>query len=404
MTQRFSTSKPPLRSSRNSSDPNVFSDDYALEEYEPVADGRPPSSGYPGPAAPPVTSTPNTTPPPRRSQSLQAASESPYEAMRRSRLWQRSTNRDSTISHVDDGASRQSVSDLGRTLSTQHRSIRTLSSLGTPRPQSPYRGPTTGPSQPYGMFTQDVSLARSPSAATTSTIRPPERAYSGPVGPTQPYGMFSQNTFPENDPVTVDMAPPLPAFAGIPPASQSQAVRRLGPDGEDADDILGPDGYAEQLPPYSRYANGIPPKVDTAAANIPPHLNPNPHLPLQVQAQPEMARDGPSEYYRPEPREVPSISPITANPFDDSSATLAASSPLPSPSVPSSEKTSFKDRVKRGGNRRVCCGLLPCWALVFVVVALFAAIMLGGIVGGLVAHHTYSRHPPHSTDAPQPAK
>ncbi len=399
MTQRLSTSKPPLRSSRNSSNPNVFSDDYALEEYEPVADGRPPASNRAGPAdAPQMASTSATTTTPRRSRSLQSALVSPYGSMRRSRLSQGSTGQESVISRLDDGASRHSVSDLGRTLSSQHRSVRTISSLGMPRAQSPYRGPT-GPSQPYGMFTQDVSLARSPSAVTASTIRPLERAYSGPAGPTQPYGMYAQNTVPEDDHEVAGLAPALPAFAGIAPATQTQAVRRLGPDGEDADDIIGPDGYTEQLPPYSRYANGIPPKIDPAAANIPPHLNPD----FPPQAPPEIPQAGPSEYYRPEPREVVPGSPVIANPFDDSSAALS-STVAPSSPPPNSEKTTLKDRVRRGGNRRVCCGLLPCWALAFVVVVVFAAILLGGIVGGLVAHHTYSRHPEHYTDPPQPVK
>ena len=401
MTQRLSTAKPPLRSSTNSSDPNVFSDDYALEEYEPVADGRPPAasrnhSGSGSAAAPPMDST--TTP--RRSRSLRAALESPYGSMRRSRLSQRSAGgRDSIISRFDDEASRQSVSDFGRTLSTQHRSVRTISSLGIPRAQSPYRGPT-GPSQPYGMFTQDVSLARSPSAATNSTIRPLERAYSGPAGPTQPYGMYSQNTMPEDDQDVAGMAPALPAFAGIPPATHAQAVRRLGPDGEDADDIIGPDGYAEQLPPYSRYANGIPPKIDSAAANIPPHLNSG--FPSNI--PPEVPQSGPSEYYRPETREIPPGSPVTGNPFEDASAAASPITAPSSPSSPTTEKPTFKNRVKRGGNKRVCCGLLPCWALAFMVLVLVAAILLGGIVGGLVAHHTYSRHPQHYTEPPQPAR
>ena len=298
MADRRSTSKQvQSRSSIHSSNPNVFSDDYALEEYEPVADGRPPVSSDRAETAPnPTAATP--PPPPQRSLSVQQALESPHGSIRRSRLSQRSVGQDSTASRFDDGALRQSITDLGRTVSTQHRSVRTISSFGLPRAQSPYQGPT-GPSQPYGMYPQDVSLARSPSVATTSTIRPPERAYSGPGGPTQPYGMYSQNTVPEDDQEVAGMAPAMPGFPGN-AQSQAQAVRRLGPDGEDADDLIGPDGYTEQLPPYSRYANGIPPKVDPGAASFVNH----PPLQFPSQGTQELAQAEPSEYYRPEPREV----------------------------------------------------------------------------------------------------
>ena len=406
MADRRSTSKQlQSRSSIRSSNPNVFSDDYALEEYEPVENGRPPLSSEPAETAPysttiittTTTTTPPPPPPPQRSLSVQQALESPHGSMRRSRLSQRSVGQESTASRFDDGASGQSVSDLGRTVSTRHRSVRTISSFGLPRAQSPYQGPT-GPSQPYGMYSQDVSLARSPSVATTSTIRPPERAYSGPDGPTQPYGMYSQNTVPEDGQEVADVATAMPGFPSI-TQPQTQAVRRLGPDGEDADDLIGPDGYTEQLPPYSRYANGIPPKVDSSAASFVSH--PLPQFPSQVTQ--EIAQAGPSEYYRPEPREVVSGSPVTANPFDDSSAVSDSTTALSSP--PHSEKGTVKERVKRGGNKRVCCGLLPCWALAFVVVVLCAAILLGGIIGGIVARHTAPRHfPPPSSYQPQQAK
>ena len=394
MADRYSTSKQlQSRSSMQSSNPNVFSDDYALENYEPVADGRPPvSSDRAETASNPTTITTTTAPGPQRSLSVQQALESPHGSIRRSRLSQRSIGQESTSSRFDDGVSRQSVADLGRTASTQHRSVRTISAFGLPRAQSHYQGPT-GPSQPNGMYSQDVSLARSPSAATASTIRPPERAYSGPGGPTQPYGMYSQNTAPEDDQEVTGMAPAMPGFSGI-TQPQAQAVRRLGPDGEDADDLIGPDGYTEQLPPYSRYANGIPPKVDSGAASFVNHTLPQ----FPPQATQEMIQAGPSEYYRPEPREIVSENPLAANPFDDSSAALNSTTALNS--LPSNEKRTFKERVIRGGNTRVCCGLLPCWALAFVILVLCAAILLGGIIGGIVARHTGPRHYTTPSDPP----
>ena len=328
--------------------------------------------------------------------------ESPRGSIRRSRLSQRSIGQDSMISRPDTELSRQSRADLAHSVSARHRSVRTISTLGPPRAQSPYQGPT-GPSQPYGMYSQDVSLGRSPSVATTSTIRPLERAYSGPAGPTQPYAMYSQNTVPEDGQEVAGMPPSMPALAVA--AAQPQAVRRLGPDGEDADDIIGPDGYTEQLPPYSRYANGIPPKFDSGAANFINHPTP-----LQSQAGPVTAsphseptenRPELSEYYRPDNREVVPASPATVNPFDDTSAISASTTTANS--LQKTEKSTFKEKVKRRGNKRVCCGLLPCWALLFMIVVLCAAMLLGGVIGGIVAHHTNQKHysSPHSQPQPQ---
>lgn len=382
------------RSSFRSSNPNVFSDDYVLDEYEPVADGRPPASDRAGGAS--ISSGPTL----QRSLSLRQALESPRGSIRRTRLSQRSVGQESTTSRSDAEVLRQPSADLARSVSSQHRSVRTISSFGLPRAQSPYQGPT-GPSQPYGMYSQDASLGRSPSVVTTSTIRPPERAYSGPAGPTQPYAMYPQNTMPEDDQETAGLAPVMPGFSQM-AQPQSQAVRRLGPEGEDADDLIGPDGYTEQLPPYSRYANGIPPKVDPGAANFisqPPAL--------QSQGESNIAQPGalgyqnePSGYYRPEPREVLPASQGPVNPFDDSSALSSSTTAINS--LPTTEKGTFKQRVQRKGNKRVCCGLLPCWALVFMVVVLCAAMLLGGVIGGIVAHHTSQRRYPTPHPQPQP--
>ena len=391
MADRSSTSKqlhPRSSRRRSSTNPNVFSDDYALEEYE-VADVRPPASSNTDEAT-------QSAPQPQRSLSIQRALESPVGSIRRSRLSQRSTGRESTTSQFDEGgslASRQSVSDLGRTVSTPHRSVRTISTFGLPRAQSPYQGPT-GPSQPYGQYSQEIPLSRTVSVATTGTIRAPERSYSGPGVPTQPYGMYAQNTVPEDDQEVAGMAPAMPGFPGV---AAQQGVRRLRPDGEDVDDIIGPDGYTEQLPPYSRYANGIPPKYDSAAASFPNHSAPDsqPEGSGSQETLQRRTREYPGEYYRPE---EPASPVVPVNPFADSTAQLSSTTAVnssPSSSLAKDEKGSFKNRVKEKSNKKVCCGLLPCWALAFVVVVLCAAILLGGVIGGVVAgHHFQKNYPP----------
>lgn len=245
------------RQSVRLSNPDIFSDDFALEPLGPIDDNPTASADDQNAHGHDAILSSR-----RQSQSAQPATDSPPASIRQSRgslnngrgsISSRSENRISQFSTVPRSVT--SISDSGNTASTQHRSVRTISTFGSPRAQSPYQG-ATGPSQPYGMYSQDIGLARNASNATTSTIRRPERAYSGPSGPTQPYGLYAQNTVPEDDAALVaGLAPPVISGLNGPPHSYQ---RRLGPDGEDADDLIGPDGYTEQLPPYSRYANVCP--------------------------------------------------------------------------------------------------------------------------------------------------
>ncbi|CAN8098065.1 unnamed protein product [Discula destructiva] len=113
----------------------------------------------------------------------------------------------------------------------------------------PYRGPTA-PSHAYSVYQQDTRQARPLSVATTSTapnIRP-ESEYNGPRGPSHPYSMYPQMPLEEASPQPAVPAIPV-GFTAVPDPYQ----RRLGPEGEELADIIGPDGHTEELPPYSRY-------------------------------------------------------------------------------------------------------------------------------------------------------
>ena len=221
------------------------------------------------------------------------------------------------------------------------------------------------------MYPQGAGVSRTPSVQTTSTIRPPERSYSGPNGPTQPYGMYAQGTVPEDDVDTVAGVPPIAGgFAG--PGQDYQ--RRLGPDGEDVDDLIGPDGYAEQLPPYSRYANGIPPKYTSGIGSLHNSLRrsaPPPPAPSQESSEETLNNS--------EERDAGLV-----NPFEDSSTQINsdASDTVP----PKDEGGNFKETVKRRAKRKVCFGV-PCWLCLALVVVVLLAVLLGGLMGGLIAHH-----------------
>ena len=366
-----------------SSHTDIFSDDFALEAFE-VADGHQETSlnrdeSHDGTSL---------SVPSRQSSYRQQSFES---RSRRSRGSQRSETGSPTAPTFDDHASRvshpprsiTSISDLGSFIPAQPRSRRTTPTSEFSRAQSPYQG-AMGPSHPYGMYQQDIGLTRTPSMATTSTIRQPERSYSGPSGPTQPYAMYPQNTVPEDEQV------PVARFLGI----DQQYQRRLGPDGEDVDDLIGPDGYAEQLPPYTRFANGIPPKYTSGMGSIRRSGIP-PNYMSEGGSIRRSAMSAPSEDLQ-ETLESPGhdlISPrdnaSSRDPFGDSSTRLNSSTAVGV--LSKDEGGSFKERVRERGKKkvRVCCGVIPCWLLFVMIVVVILAVLLGGGIGGMIAHkHT----------------
>ena len=243
-----------------------------------------------------------------------------------------------------------------------------------PRTASPYQG-TSGPSHPYAMYSQDTAVGRTLSNATSSTFRTFPRSYVGPSRPTHPYGMYAQDTTSEED-ISVGAAAtplvPLPAAGG-----HHRYQRRLGPEGEDADDFIGPDGHTEQLPPYTRYANDLPPKES------------------------------------PEEAEPPAD--VQRNPFGDSQVTLNAiplqhtqnmsASPAIGASVQSSEASEalrsadegghFKESFAQKSKKRIC-GVIPMWLLVLLIFIIMI-LVVGGAVGALL-HHKHAE-----TDIPQAA-
>lgn len=368
------------RESVHSSHTDIFSDEFALEPDE-VIDGHQESpfdrdDGHDGTSL---------SVPSRRSSYRQQSFES---RTRRSRGSQRSETGSSIAPTFDDHSSRvsrpprsvTSVSDLGSFVPAQQRSTRTTPTSGLFRAQSPYRG-AMGPSHPYGMYPQDVGLTRTPSIATTSTIRQPERSYSGPSGPTQPYGMYPQNTVPEDEQISV------PGFPGM----DQNYQRRLGPDGEDVDDLIGPDGYAEQLPPYTRFANGIPPKYTSGIGSVrrsgipPNYMSESGSIRRSaVPATPEDSQETLTNtgHILNSSRDNAS----STNPFGDSSTQL--NSTTPDAVLPKDESGSFKERVREKSRRRVrvCCGGMPCWLLFVISVVVILAVILGGGIGGMIAH------------------
>ena len=358
------------RASVRFSNPDVFSDDFASEPVEP-AENEPLS--------------------PDQDRVYDVSPTRPFEPATRVSEDQRSLENTAIVPTADDAIPQSSPasqhqrrpSSFRRTFSSSsssnhyapHRSLSISSNITMPRAQSPYQG-ATGPSHPYGMYPQGIGMTRTPSNATNSTVRNPHRSYNGPSGPTQPYGMYLQNTMPDDR----GLAPPsqsIPVgFLGLAHGLQ----RRYDPEENDVGDIIGPDGYTEHLPPYSRYAPELSPK---AGSNNPAGTHP----PCFVSA-------APNDLYRLEDSQATLETIRTDDSIDrvphsndtrrdDSSTTLAPSSSEQANSA--NQGGHMKERVKRKSRKRICCDTIPIW-LAALIIAIVIAIMLGGVIGGILGH------------------
>ncbi|KAI0112476.1 hypothetical protein GGR51DRAFT_568572 [Nemania sp. FL0031] len=246
----------------------------------------------------------------------------------------------------------------------------------------PYEGPS-GPSHPYQMYPQDVRLARTASLATTSTAPISERSYNGPRRPAHPYGIYSQNVGTSDD-STSDRSAQAGINVGFPGTGGGDYQRRLGPDGEEAADLIGPDGHTEQLPPYTRYpteayaqkALGVTVAQPTAAV-----------LPMQQSLEipgaggiglatrnPEFAStEDLNRLNSPQSRR--SIRSFTSEASHHSINTAAL--------AVTNEKGTSNWKIAA---RRKVWGVVPCWALVLgVIVLVLLGVVIGTVIGTVIA-------------------
>ncbi|KAL8795447.1 MAG: hypothetical protein Q9195_002036 [Heterodermia aff. obscurata] len=378
MSMRQSSPPPiPSRRSRQPSDPNVFSDEHALDTFDtpdplPSHDAEAiQSSSHRRPTRIPSTS--------------ESISLSPLESIRRSRNSYGlggvnstpSTGRfpRSTAPNVDDGPS-----------GSIHREPSDASTSFIPRAQSPYQG-TTGPSHPYALYSQDQDngVSRAPSNATVPPTRTSLQNYSGSSGPSHPYGMYAQNTVSEED-LAITTLPRRPPTAAMGPTQTYQ--RRMGPDGEDADDLIGPDGHTEQLPPYTKYPNDLPPKE---RITIPERVV----SPVQgtLQDSQETLNNSPAGYA--EDRSLvfhpgnTGTSAEHAHNLTDTGSSTQLNSPPPGVKPSTDEGGNFKE-VTATRNKSRICGILPLWLLVIIIVAV-VVVVIGATVGGVLRHEHMER-------------
>ncbi|KAK3080804.1 hypothetical protein LTS18_012964 [Coniosporium uncinatum] len=351
--------------------PNVFADDYALpsptldddDEQYGVADGMrsmPPRSASSRPdyrmdwqdgiehAAPLNTAEAEGAPLVKRNSISKGLGGSGSFAMANEASSRDSMSTIRQSASGDDTISAPEIQYLQRSMSP------VSSYATTERAQSPLQ---EGPSHPYGMYPQTTSLGRTMSAMTTSTVRSPSTTYTG-NRPAHPYAMYQQNLFadPDNDSAS-------PSRQAIPvgfPGRTHDYHRQIGPDGEEQD-IVGPDGHTEQLPPYSRFPAEAAPKLAAV---------PVPSAPLQsASVNNSSSRD--------------SLQTPLSSPVNNNSGSMAESSGSKESNV--MEKAWNEKTWKEKRKTKLCCGVVPCWLMTIGIILMVVIVsVLGAVVGGVL--------------------
>lgn len=325
------------RSSNRVSNPDIFSDEYALESLD-----MPETSPFDvDDDLTPTSSDPSSQNPPSICNSISPLLATSRPVQSPSKTYNPLGPRD-----VVSSTPNRSVSRASATLSDMHRGSSTSSHFSMPRAQSPYAG-ATGPSHPYAMYPQ---VTRASSIASASTVRPIERPFVAPSGPEHPYAMYPQNTVPEEDDASLAPATIPLGFPGMGQQYQRRAQTR-----DDIADIVGSDGHVEELPPYTRYADGAVPKQRSSsvrAAAVPTELSREASL-LPQSSHVQHAGD-----------DVELNTTVSGNTDSNSSG-------------------SFKEKVRQQSRQKICCGR-PCWFFLIIVAVLLVGVIIGAAIGGVV--------------------
>ncbi|KAJ5135097.1 uncharacterized protein N7515_004375 [Penicillium bovifimosum] len=335
---------------RTFSNPNVFADEYALEPIDSDHIERPHS---PSSIISSATLRENT-----QSKTVSTATtenENPFGDDARVSLDE--PHRSSLPQKGYGFANNHNpTSSLSSTPSLIQRNQSVSSRFSIPRALSPYTG-ATGPSHPYGMYPQ-VGVSRSPSVGSISTIRPVERPLEDSTGPQHPYAMYSQNVV--EDGMDDEIIP-----VGFPGHNQPYQPS-AGRPADDVGDIIGPDGHAEPLPPYSRYPAGVIPKP------------PTPEIMADLNTAPEEQRLN-NESPRPPPISETSSRALVP----EQSAEENNEGNREERAVATTGIMAFEEKLKRKGKKTACCGL-PVWTLVLIGTVMLIGGCIGGVIGGVL--------------------
>ncbi|KAI0441867.1 hypothetical protein F4803DRAFT_521482 [Xylaria telfairii] len=257
--------------------------------------------------------------------------------------------------------------------------------------ETPYEGPS-GPSHPYQMYPQDVRAARTASLATTSTAPISERSYNGPARPTHPYGIYPQNVAPE---ISESGTPSSQTEINVGfPGTSGDYQRRLGPDGEEAADMIGPDGHTEQLPPYTRYPVEAYAQKALGISVTQPALGSSPtqqNLEIPGAGGIGLATRDPefsstedlNQLNSPQSRRSIRSFASEASHHSINTAALAV--------VNEKREPNWKTAA-----RRKVWGVVPCWAVVLgVIILVMLGVVVGTVIGTVYVSHLNNKDSGH---------
>lgn len=250
----------------------------------------------------------------------------------------------------------------------------------------------SGPSHPYGMYPQNT-VARTSSVTTAPTPHLPQPPASR-QGPTHPYGMYPQNTVEDEVPLPVVQAAIPVGFPGLPTGYH----RQIGPDGEEQD-IIGPDGHTEQLPPYTRWPEEGPTKaalaaevsaspIETLAVPVAVPVNSS-NAALVSPVSPTSSISSLS----PAPSVDPPTPPQPQEEQRRETPVAAASIQSPSSEQILSEKEPARSLKAKNWRSKKLWGRVPMGvALFLLVLVLIFAVILGAAIGTFVAKNKDKSH------------
>lgn len=360
-----------LRDSRN---PNVFDDEYEVDRQDVdrdmrVADGLRPSPANAGSSAAPGDRNADSLAIPTKNREMDNDA-GPSSA--RNSAFVESQNRNS-FAVLHDGQDSSSPDPQAATAPqpqkqvptdnaiSRHISTASSSSFMTAaNSQAP-----SGPSHPYGMYPQGTGVSRTASVATSSTVRPSQRL-QGASGPSHPYNLYPQNVV-EGVEENESSHPQLNIPVGF-GRMATNYHRRIGPDGEEQD-IIGPDGHTEQLPPYSLHPTDVP---KSAYPTSPPPMS----IPVSPPASDHSSQD--VLFVREPSVSSPNTTTIPQQPDGERQI---------------SEKSWREKSWAEKRRTKVLFGKVPLWlVLVLFSVILVCAIILGAAIGTVVAREDEEEH------------
>ena len=179
--------------------------------------------------------------------------------------------------------------------------------------------------------------------------------------------MYSQNVIENPEENDITPAPPaIPVgFSGL----NTGYHRQIGPDGEEQD-IIGPDGHTEQLPPYSKYPEEGPTKASLVAEAT--------STPIETAApQDTLAALG----NRPDRQGTSEVQMLPMSEISSGGQSI--------PTEKSQKARSWKELRKK----RVLWGKVPvCVLMVLLLFLLVFAVILGAALGSWVTRKNMKHH------------